>query len=287
MAYANLNIGTVKRFPTPLRVQKFVNFGFIKRFHCDIVVLFTNDCERTVSKMSEQKKQTGLWPAVLVSAIILISVGILAMLRQQPPSQMQVKPPHDHNHNQPLPFEPHVDSPDESAKTDEPTKTDAEPAIGPKTTINDVIRTARSWTAIYESWYGKTAPDFTLTDITGKQHKLSDYHGKDVMIIFWATWCIPCHMEIPHLIALRNIVSTDKLAMLAISDKHTALVKRFAADRKVNYTVISANTLAMPSPYNSIRAIPSSFFIDSEGKIKIATEGVLSLDAIKAILQAE
>ncbi len=237
--------------------------------------------------MSEQKKQTGLWLAVLVSAIILIAVGMLAMFRRQPGSQMQAKSPYDHNHSQHPPFEPPVDGPDELAKTDEPTKTDAEPAIGPRTTINDVIRTARNWTAIYKSWYGKTAPDFTLTDITGKQHKLSDYRGKDVIIIFWATWCVPCHMEIPHLIALRNIVSTDKLAILAISDEYTALVKRFAANQKINYTVIPANTLTMPNPYNSIRAIPSSFFIDSEGKIKIATEGVLSLDAIKAILQAE
>ena len=251
------------------------------------MVAFTNDCKRTISKMSEQKKQTGLWLAVLASVIILIAVGVLMVLRQQPSSQMQAKPPHDHNHNQHLPFEPPVDSSDEFAKTDESTKTDTESTTGPKITLNDVIRTARRWAPAYKSWYGKTTPDFTLTDITGKRHTLSDYRGKDVMIIFWATWCVPCHMEVPHLIALRNTVSEDKLAMLAISDEYPALVKRFAADRKINYTVISANMLAMPSPYNSIRAIPSSFFIDSEGKIKIATEGVLSLSAIKAILQAE
>ena len=215
----------------------------------------------------------------LVSAIILIAVGIMAMLRQQPSTQTQTKPRHDHN--QPLPFEPPVDGSGESAKTD------TEFTTGPKITLSDVIRTARRWAPAYKSWYGKTAPDFTLTDITGKQHKLSNYRGKDVMIIFWATWCVPCHIEIPHLIELRNTVSEDKLAILVISDEYPALVKRFAADRKINYTVISANMLAMPSPYNSIRAIPSSFFIDSEGKIKIATEGVLSLDAIKAILQAE
>jgi len=237
--------------------------------------------------MSEQKKQTGLWLAVLASAIILIAVGVLMVLRQQPKPQTQTKPPHNHDHNQPLLFEPPVDGSGEFSKTDESIKADAESTAGPKITLNEVIRTARGWAPAYKSWYGKTAPDFTLTDITGKQHKLSNYRGKDVMIIFWATWCVPCHIEIPHLIELRNTVSEDKLAILAISDEYPALVKRFAADRKINYTVISANMLAMPSPYNSIRAIPSSFFIDSEGKIKIATEGVLSLDAIKAILQAE
>ena len=42
-----------------------------------------------------------------------------------------------------------------------------------------------------------------------------------------------------------------------------------------------------PSPYNTVSAIPSSFFIDSEGKIKLGTTGLISLDEIKAILQAE
>ena len=237
--------------------------------------------------MSEQKKQTGLWLAVLASAIILIAVGVLMVLRQQPKPQTQTKPPHNHDHNQPLLFEPPVDGSGEFSKTDESIKADAESTAGPKITLNEVIRTARGWAPAYKSWYGKTAPDFTLTDITGKKHKLSDYRGKDVMIIFWATWCIPCHIEIPHLIALRNTVSEDKLVMLAISDEYPALVKRFAADRKINYTVISTNTLAMPSPYNSIMSIPCSFFINPEGKIKLATEGVLSLGAIKAILQAE
>jgi thiol-disulfide isomerase/thioredoxin len=132
-----------------------------------------------------------------------------------------------------------------------------------------------------------------LTDINGKQHKLSDYRGKDILINFWATWCGPCKIEVPHLIALRNLVGEDKLVMLAISYKSayppetTEKVKAFVEQNKINYTVFSIDPGSMPSPFDRISGIPCSFFIDSEGKIKLATEGLLSLGEIKAILAAE
>ena len=97
----------------------------------------------------------------------------------------------------------------------------------------------------------------------------------------------------PHLIALRNTIGEDKLAMLAISYKSTfppettEKVKDFVKQTKINYTVFSTDTGTMPLPFSSISGIPCSFFIDSEGKIKLATEGLLSLGEIKAILQAE
>jgi hypothetical protein len=65
------------------------------------------------------------------------------------------------------------------------------------------------------------------------------------------------------------------------------MVKKFAAQQKINYTVFSVDIDDMPAPYNQIKGIPSSFFISPEGKIKLATEGRLSLGAIRAILAAE
>lgn len=159
--------------------------------------------------------------------------------------------------------------------------------------LNDVIKFRRGWDTTFKSWYGKMAPDFNLADITGKQHKLSDYRGKNVMLVFWATWCGPCIMEMPSLIELRKTTDEDKLAMLAISyittmpPNTTERVKSMVEQRKLNYTVISVDVSEVSAPYNQVRGIPSSIFIDPEGKIKLATVGVLPLDAIKAILQAK
>ena len=108
-----------------------------------------------------------------------------------------------------------------------------------KIQLQDIVRLRRTWGPILTAWYGEDAPDFTLTDITGKEHKLSDYRGKNVMVLFWATWCGPCVSEIPSLITLRSITGEDKLVILAISNESPNRVKRFVTDRKINYTVFS------------------------------------------------
>lgn len=97
--------------------------------------------------------------------------------------------------------------------------------------------------------------------------------------------CSPCRMEIPGLIELRNTVSEDNLAILAIPDEELDVVKKFVTQAKMNYTVLS-NRGTMLGPYNAINFIPCCFFIDPVGKIKLATSGLISLGEIKAILQA-
>ena len=160
----------------------------------------------------------------------------------------------------------------------------------PKKSLASIINAARTWGPAYQSWYGQAAPDFTLKDLAGKEYRLSDYRGKTVLLVFWATWCPPCKMEVPSLIKLRNDIPEENLAILAISDEKPDLVKRFVAAQNINYTIL-LDTGKMPAPFGFKRVygtsgVPCSFFIDPEGTIKLGTGGLISLNEIKAILQA-
>ena len=208
--------------------------------------------------MDDNQKQTRLWPTVLIAAAAVATALIWAASRPQNPQNAPRR---------------ELQNPAGAHQLSEK--------------LNNLIKQANGWGPAHTQWYGKIAPDFNLTGFDGKQLKLSDYRGKNVMLIFWATWCGPCKMELPHLIALRNIIPQDQLIMLAISNENQSLVKTFAERNKLNYPVFAANTAAMPKPFSQVRGIPASFFIDPEGKIKLATEGLLSLGAMKAIVQAE
>lgn len=234
--------------------------------------------------MVKDSKETSIQVAVIVSAIVLAGMTVVAGCKKEPQEPSNLNH-HRHEHTSP---ESVADN------TADPPKTQTEPNVRPKVRLRDVIMTARSWGPAYASWYGKTAPDFTLTDITGKEHRLSDYRGKNVMITFWASWCRPCKVELPHLIALRNTVSEDELVVLAISfngimpPENIRTVKRFVeANKGINYPVFSCEASALPAPYSMVNSIPSSFFIKPDGTIKLATSGLLSLGYMKAILVAE
>ncbi len=215
-----------------------------------------------------EQNGTGIsrWPVVFLTTVIVVAMVFWAGCKREPSEQTN---PQNQQEN--------------------PATNIENPTVGKS--LNDVIRTRRYWDVAFTSWYGQVAPDFTLTDITGKQHRLSDYRGKNVMLIFWATWCRPCIMEVPSLIELRKTTTEDKLAMLAISYRNkantTEMVRSIVERQKINYTVFSVDINEVSKPYNQVNSIPCSFFIDPKGKIKLVTLGVLSLDTIKAILQAK
>ena len=152
--------------------------------------------------------------------------------------------------------------------------------------LAEIINAGRTWGTVWTDWYGKAAPELELADIAGKTHKLSDYLGKNVLLVFWATWCAPCQTEVPHLIELRKRISEDELAMLAISNEDPATLQRYAESKGLNYTIISARSL-LPAPFGSVEGIPAGFVVDKEGKIKLATEGVVSLTEMVQILRAK
>jgi peroxiredoxin len=149
------------------------------------------------------------------------------------------------------------------------------------------IKTQSTWDVAFTSSFGKDAPDFTILDIEGKMHKLSDYRERDVMVVFWATWCPACNLEIPHLIELRKMLTDDKLAIMAISSEEPERLKQFTESKGINYTVASLGDSLLPKPFADVTSIPTTFFIDPNGKIKFAAVGLVPLADAKVIMNIE
>ena len=145
----------------------------------------------------------------------------------------------------------------------------------------------KTWDVAFASSFGKEAPDFSVNDIEGKTHKLSDYRGRNVVVVFWATWCPACNLEIPHLIELRNMFGEDKLAILSISNEEPEHLKHFAESKGINYTVTSLGDSFLSEPFVNVTSIPTSFFIDPDGKIKFAALGLVPLADAKVIMNIE
>jgi len=265
--------------------------------------------------MNEPKKRSKKWLPVVFAAVVVLAALILALMVYMP-NRGQSAGPADANtysgSSEPDITEPSgtAGEPQASAKANEPAANAAEADEAsaeveeesdeqaaeetprdPGQVLREIARNASSWGAEYQNWYGQEAPDFAFTDLEGKSHKLSDYKGRKVIIVLWATWCRPCVVEVPHLIAARNIYDPDELSILGVTVKgpgnpESAIRKFVESNKRINYTIVPVNRGEIPEPYRSVEYIPSSFFIDSRGKIVLVSTGQMELGSIKAILAA-
>lgn len=120
---------------------------------------------------------------------------------------------------------------------------------------------------------GSVAPDFTLKDLSGKNVRLEELRGKVILLTFWASWCSPCRIELPHFQALQKKLGRDKIVVLAVSaDKQLDDVKGFAKQLKLNIPLFFDEDLAVNQRYR-IKAMPTTFIIDSHGVIQHIHQG--------------
>ena len=115
----------------------------------------------------------------------------------------------------------------------------------------------------------KPAPDLKLTDINGNTFKFSDYRGKVIILNFWALWCPPCQIEIPHLVSLYDKYKDKGLVILgiAISSGNDKKIKEKVKEWGIDYPVINGDEFpSVGRNFWEVRAIPNSYIINQEGK---------------------
>jgi thiol-disulfide isomerase/thioredoxin len=140
---------------------------------------------------------------------------------------------------------------------------------------------------------GEPAPPFTLEDINGQMVSLASFKGKALVINFWATWCVPCNIETPWLIELRNRYAPQGLEVLAISaddldrgdpaklNREKRGIERFVQRMRMPYPVL-LDADSISRSYGGLDALPSSFFVNRDGTVVAAQLGISSKDELEA-----
>jgi thiol-disulfide isomerase/thioredoxin len=118
------------------------------------------------------------------------------------------------------------------------------------------------------------APEFALESLDGKPLTLAAARGKVVLLNFWATWCGPCRAEIPDLIELQQKYK-DRLQIigLTVDEDDPEVVKLTVAEEKINY-LVGMSSPEVRKNYGGVSALPTSFVLDTEGRVVQKHEGL-------------
>ncbi len=138
--------------------------------------------------------------------------------------------------------------------------------------------------------------DFTLTDQYGNEHTLSDYKDKVVFLNFWATWCNPCLIEMPHIEELYKEygLNEEDVVILGVanpsskeypnnSDVSKEEIVKFIEEKGYTFPILFDETGDVLANYG-IRAFPTTFMINKDSKVYGYVSGSLTKDIMINII---
>lgn len=134
---------------------------------------------------------------------------------------------------------------------------------------------------------GFAAPDFELRDLNGGQVRLYENNGKPSLVNFWASWCPPCKVEMPHLQKAYDQYGEQvnfHMVDLAFNDDLEAM-KQYIEDEGYTFPVLLDETGDVAIEQYQAIAVPTTVVVDEEGIITHHIRGAMSEQQIQAIME--
>ncbi|MCS6882104.1 MAG: TlpA disulfide reductase family protein [Oscillochloridaceae bacterium] len=131
---------------------------------------------------------------------------------------------------------------------------------------------------------GQPLPHAEFTTGRGERVSVADLRGNPAVINFWATWCAPCREEIPVLQAAHAAYGQKGVAFLAVTDELPTTVRPFM--EQINMTLpVWYDPGGRAGQRYAIQSIPTTFFLDAEGRLVARHIGALTRRQLEAYLQ--
>ncbi len=118
--------------------------------------------------------------------------------------------------------------------------------------------------------------DLQLTTLDGHYFRLADHRGSVVLVNFWATWCPPCRMETPGLVALANDFQSKGLTVVGVSMDEDGAdgVRQFVDKYHMPYPVGILPTDDRLS--TQIESLPTTLLIGRDGRVATTYTGLVN-----------
>ncbi len=116
-------------------------------------------------------------------------------------------------------------------------------------------------------------PPISLPNLEGKTINIKNYDDDLLLLVFWATWCQPCIMEIPSLVEINSKYKSKGLRLVSILTDNPGINQIYSL--KENFNINYEILLGKESQFRIIAALPTSFLIGKGGKVLEKIEGAV------------